>query len=623
MPEIVKFSQSPSTIFWLIAIGFILGIGTSSAVYWLIVSPRTSEAVAPVLADRSDPGPQELNATNEVSDTDDPSLETVRNLGDLDEIKSSFKRGLALRSLLAESDEAQVAEMLRETQNLVPNGDTLDAQAAIVQRLATINPQLALSQVLEMQRYPFWPGGLAMNIFREWAHSNLDEAVAHARTLENDWKVAAVQGIVQARTDLSEEVLRSIARELDNEQIAVVAVTEQKIEEAMGDPEKAWNELVSTMQDDSQYRWSIARVASAWVEKSGLSVLDQIASSLTNLETRRTVVRGVLTDSARVDPAAAFRFALTLEHDRYNLIVSGVASVWAQSDPHLALTAASNIEEKSLRNTLENTIVTTWAYAKPREVLDAITGLPEHVQPSAMSAALSKIVQDSPEEAIPLVAAIEDGEAKKQAASSVASTWSYRDHKAALDWILNDPSVEEIRTQLIQEILFVLVQANPQLALETALSQPIPEETNGVGMEYNVLTTLAYSNLEMALELLPQVRKGRTRIRTIQSVSQMLIRNGDTNKALDLVFQVDEADRPDVYSAVASTWARSDPDGLLNSMNLLPSREIISKAAMVLVSRNIHQKTLTEEQIEEAKKFLTEEDAEALAEEEADVRLVR
>ena len=63
---------------------------------------------------------------------------------------------------------------------------------------------------------------------------------------------------------------------------------------------------------------------------------------------------------------------------------------------------------------------------------------------------------------------------------------------------------------------------------------------------------------------------------------------------------------------VAAAWAGSDPEGVLNSMDRFPSDEIKSRAALVIVSYNQFQKNLTDEQIEEAKTFLTEEDAKTL-----------
>ena len=49
-------------------------------------------------------------------------------------------------------------------------------------------------------------------------------------------------------------------------------------------------------------------------------------------------------------------------------------------------------------------------------------------------------------------------------------------------------------------------------------------------------------------------------------------------------------------------------------MNRLPTKEAKSRGAMALISYNRYEKTLTDEQIEAARKYLTDEDAKALEE---------
>ena len=60
---------------------------------------------------------------------------------------------------------------------------------------------------------------------------------------------------MQERTDLSDNTIRAIARDLDNEQIATSAIAQRKIEEAIDDPETAWNELAVDLQDDPGELW--------------------------------------------------------------------------------------------------------------------------------------------------------------------------------------------------------------------------------------------------------------------------------------------------------------------------------------------------------------------------------
>lgn len=618
----MKSTRSQGTFVALLTLAFVLGICTASAVYWLLAAPDRSDDMAATtepssVEEETEPKPTEQIDHDVTSSSSQTAMKTVRNLDELQEIKSAFERSVALRNLLLESDEAQVVELLAQSDDLVQSNYRHAMQVVVVQRLAQLNPKRALSRVLSLddEGYNVWQ--LLSSVFEEWAHSDLDEAVAHARTINENWKGVALQAIVQERMDLSEEILLAIARDLGNEQVAVGAIAERKIEDALGDPERAWNELALDLQNDSQHIWNIARVATAWFEQDGIGVLDQINQSLTNGDTRRWVLRNVLRNVADSDPAGAFRFALTVDNDQYSQIASGVIDTWAQTDPQTALAAASEVEGRTLRRQLEESVVRTWGYSQPREVLDNIDVLPEHLQPTAISTAMSHVARNSPEEAAALVVGMSSGNTRTAAAIAVVGAWVDGDHEAALEWILNEPTNKEIKAQLLQGILWELVRIDPQLAMDTAVAQPIEQDgarRTGMALEVTVISSLAYSDLDKAIELLPQVRKGPSRLQAYQMVSGAMIRDGDVDEALNLAQQLDESARESFYMSLATAWAGTDPEGLLNSMNRLPSKGVKSRAAMMLLSFNRHQENLTEEQVENAKKHLTDEDAKALEE---------
>ena len=612
-----------------LGLAFLVGIGAASTVYWLFAAPATSDQLtdsgvqSPAIETESVVYAQPAS-TNELS-ASNPTTVVPRNLDDLEQVKSSFERGLTLRNLLAESDENKVVELFEQTQDAPRYSPFNGMQMAVVQRLAQLNPKRALRLLGEMDSQ-FYPGQFVGSVYQEWAQSNLDEAVAHARTLDSDWKSYAVNAIVHTRKDLSEEVLKSIARDLGNEQIAITVITERKIEDAIGDPEKAWNELVLEVQDNAQHMWSIARVASAWVEKSGLTVLDQIERSLTNSEVRRYVMSNVVGTAARSDPSGAFTFALSLENDPHNSIIRSVTMTWAMSDPQSALVAVSEVEKRSLRSELEQNVVRTWASEKPHEVLDHMDAIPTHVHGTATSRAIGHIAQDSPEEAVRLVLGLESGDTRTAAAQSVVSTWWYVDSDAALDWILNEPAVVDIRPQLLSGIMYGLVSSDPDRAMSVAQSLPIDKDESGVsmdmGLETQVISQLTYSDLDTAIELLPRVREGPQKLQSYRMVSGALVREGEIDEALDMAQQLPESDRPEFYTSITTAWAREDPEGMLNSMNRLPTKEARSKGVMSLIYYNRFEKNLTNEQIEEARKHLTDEDAQAL-EEQIDRQVIR
>lgn len=611
-----------------LGLAFLVGIGTACTVYWLHVAPATGDqptdsgVQSPAIETESVVYAQP--ASIDESSTSKPAS-VPSNLDEIEQIKSAFERSVSLRNLLAKSDEAKVAKLFEQTLDAPRNSIRNGMQMAVVQRLAQLNPKRALRLLGEMDSQ-FYPSQFVGGVYQEWAQSNLDDAVAHARTLDNDWKSHAVSAIVHARKDLSAEVLKSIARDLGNEQIAITAIAQKKIEDAIGDPERAWNELAIEMQNDMQHAWSISRVATAWVEKSGLTVLDQIHQSLTNAEVRQYVMRSVLGNAARTDPSGAFKFALTIENDQFSSIIGNVAYMWAISDPQSALSAASEIEKRALRRVLEESVVSTWASAEPHEILDQLDILPEHAQGTATTRAIGQIAQDSHEEAIRLVLGMESGDTRTSAAQSVVSAWWFRDSEAALDWVLNEPAIADIQHELLSGVMHRLVMSDPNRAMSVALAIPIETVENGgwmdMGMEMQVISQLSYSDLDKAIELLPRVRKGPTRLQAYRMVSGALIREGEIDEALNMAQQLPESDRTEFYTSITTAWAREDPEGMLNSMNRLPTKEARSKGVMSLIYYNRFEKNLTNEQIEEARKYLTDEDAKAL-EEQIDRQVIR
>ena len=621
----MQSNRSPSRFVALITIGFLIGVGSSCAVYWLFLTPgsadRVADEVAPPPHTETDPVAEVQTSPTEASNTPEPPKFAVRSLDEIARMRSASEQQLALRLLLSDLSEAQVADLLTQSQDMFEESDRYSLQSAIVQRLAHQNPSRALTLVLEMNT-GYNIGNFVTNIFGDWAHSNLDEAVSRARTLNQYLKRTALDAIVQERTDLSDSTIRAIARDLDNEQLATSAIAQRRIEGAIDDPERAWNELAVDLQDDPAGTGSISTVAIAWVEKSGLNVLDQIYHSLTNTQTRQEVVRRVLSKVAQTDPESAFNYALAIENDPNNSTVLGIASTWAYSDPRAALTAAIRIERPAVRKAAADAVLSGWAYSEPRELLEGIDALPTDLQETAYRSALGAISRESPEEAGDLVAAMESGSIKTESARSVARNWLNRDHKAALDWILNEPGVEEIRSDLLSSIMHTLVGIDPELAMSTALAQPIDEEESGfgmfgpagLGMEFNVISSLTFRDVDKAIEMLAQVREGPTKLMSYQVVAQSLLMNDEVDKAFNMVQQVPESDRKQVLQALSTSWAATDPKGMLKSMDRFPSQEDRSRAAVLLVMTSRYSKALSDEQIEEAKKHLTEEHAKAIEE---------
>ncbi|MCY4144391.1 MAG: hypothetical protein OXG08_11995 [Gammaproteobacteria bacterium] len=544
----------------------------------------------------------------EVDSSSPPSeRQRIQTLSDLNQFMSPFERSFSLHVLSTNSKEQQLVELLEESMDIASQHQSV-AQSVLLQRLAQLNPQRALTQVEALNvRYP---SSLVSKVFGEWAHTNVDEAVAHASSLEENKKHTAMATILLERSDLSDEKRVQIARQLGNEQYAINLIMQEKASDSTFDPEEVWNELVGQIEVDSNQSRSLSDLALRWVEQSGVEVLDQVAESITDVESRANIVMSVLSTVAETDPQTAFQYALTIDYDRHNMIRSGVVGLWARRDPKAALDAVSQVEVSGLRRRLEESVVRTWAYQKPHELLKDLNSLEERLHETAINSAMSAMARHNPDDAARFVASMENSTSKTAAAGSLAVSWSHQDPESALEWVLNEPGVQDAKSQLLQQIIYSVVDADPRLAMETALEQPIKEGEHG--LEAAVIAVLVFSDFDKALEFLPQVRAGPTKIAAYGSIGGGYIENGETEKALDLAKRLPESSRTAYLQALMPQWAVADPKGLLDSMDQLPSDEIKSKAAMLLTTYNRWEKSLTDEEIESVKKFLTEEDAENL-----------
>ena len=115
-------------------------------------------------------------------------------------------------------------------------------QSVIFQRLAQLNPRSALSRLDGLNAQ--YTGELIGTIFGEWSRSNLEEAVSHASSMDENWKFSAMSSILAERNDLSEDKRREIARRLGNEQYAITLIVQEKVSDSTLDPKDAWYELV-------------------------------------------------------------------------------------------------------------------------------------------------------------------------------------------------------------------------------------------------------------------------------------------------------------------------------------------------------------------------------------------
>ncbi|MCY4142804.1 MAG: hypothetical protein OXG08_03820 [Gammaproteobacteria bacterium] len=387
--------------------------------------------------------------------------------------------------------------------------------------------------------------------------------------------------------------------------------TEHVVEETHGNsienPREAWHELVQQSRGSIGNVGKLIDIADAWVRKDGLNVLQEIsAAGLLEEDVKWIVLGSTVHEAAKREPEQTFEHVLSMEgHARTSFTLSA-ALVWAVSDPLAALNAIDGIGDTSLRVRLLEHVLYDVAQRDPSQLSANLQGFPESLREIAREQLVMGTASNNPQEAVRLLEALNVGIADNRVAESIVDHWKKSDPFAALDWVLNSPILEGKRRDLAARAINRVVGEEPDLAMKLALEQPAEW-----GLESDVISTLAYSDAFAAMQLLPQIRDPQGSF-PYDAIGYGLIQQGHSKSVLDLAGQVPEKQRNAFYSNMMSNWAHLDPLGLLNAIEELPTPEVKSKAAYSLVSQYFAIGTLTDEQIESAKEFLSDWDRQRL-----------
>ncbi len=384
------------------------------------------------------------------------------------------------------------------------------------------------------------------------------------------------------------------------------------------DLEKSWNDLFESSQDDSDRVSLLFEAARAWVDKVGVTALDRVAGSLEDSEERTSVLVRVLDRIADKHARAAFDFALTVDSERSDFLVSVAARRFAAVDPVAALEGLSKIGKSGMRRNLQNQLVQYWARNEPSTVLAQLDSLPlpAKVRGQAYSVALEHLAQETPVEAADIVSSMEEGSWKDQAAYSEVRSWYSTDPDATLEWALNDPGIESVRSGVVRRVLMQLAADDLEFAMKTALEQPLVAGESGP--EAGIVSQLAIDDVATALEYLPMVREGQSTVEAYPAVGRGLVENGMTDEALNLLTEVPDVARERYEQQMFGAWAAYDTSGLVESLDRMRSEEIKSAAALILLMWEQSGNPLSRDHSELATSLLTDEDVKELSQYKSD-----
>ena len=636
--------KTRATTIILLSSGLVIGGGCTYLVYLATSTNDTSNSPETSLISTVKTRPTETTkivsderdsiSTRDVSalSIQDPSLE-----------QNSFQRTLAIYSYVANLSEQQITVELKNTngasRNLSQNVFT-ELQTALFEKLTILNPAAAVTIAVEqkdlagdrftpspwtpwqyaVQTTDTTPMPLVRSVFKEWALSNLDDAVSSAKSLKKDARGNALAGILESIPGESLATYRTISKKLGDEDQGRVAYVMSFSSVSVENPKEIWDEIVSLIEPENYEQHQVlGNIAQQWYQQEGLGVLEEINSGSLDENVKDNVVNQVLVLAAEENPDQAFRYALTMPtQGNYSSPLYSVIGVWAVSDPQAAYHAVTGIEQSGLREILQRNVVSTWAFNEPYYLLENLDIFPPKIQDDGISSALAQIAHTSPQEAAEL--ALEQKSGMQGGLSylpnQIMEYWIRKDVEGAVNWVFNGPLSEESRQNWVSALVTSLVNSDPRRAFELALKQPITEGTTGMyipALEARIIPQIVYNDLDLAVELLPRVREGASRSKAYSSVGIKFIGLGVAAKAVELGKKLSPDEQASYFQDIAFDWVYVDPSGLVESFETFPTEELRSSLARTLLGPWMEE-NFTESQLGVLRQYLNEADREALEE---------
>ena len=577
----------------LIAIGIVGGVLVTAGVLVGANSMQSNEK-------ESSYSPPSVSAQN--SERIDISVDSV---ADLAQLQTDLKRTAALHRLVTAADESDLLSMLEHSKNIESERLRRAVEIGAVRKLAESSPQLAVAQLANLAGENHEE--LVAAIYGSWAESSLEDAVVQASGLDATMKQAALRSIVSARSDLSIDERLAIAKRLGGERYAIDLSNRETANQAIDDPESAWNSFVNDESSDLSQTEHLIEVAEIWISQEGIRVIDRVSESLSTPVVRDAVVTSVLHNITPNDPASAFRQALSLKSSSRELALTTIAEVWSASSPAEALMAVMAVETDSERELLQQTVLQTWAAVDPNALLDAIEQLPEAIRVLATEAAMFAIARISPDQATRFLAEVTDRDVRDQLAKEIAAYWSESDVASALDWALNDEfATDVLQAEVLMIVLADLATKDPDLAFRTARQQPVVLRGQYYrGLEVTVIQHLVETDIDKASSMLSEIRsEGLTIPHAYSEVGRAMVRNGDIDQALKLGERLSGRRQSNYNGSLMYQGALVNPESLLEAIEGLPTDELKLQAVRGLNRFNPQTKALSDEQLEYANSFL-------------------
>lgn len=601
--------------------GILIGFGITWGLFFLSKDRENTEPVQTKNPEEVSPDDVKVETESTSNSELNKPLVIPDDITKLDIPQDLFDQKHAIATWVVSLDEDQILSWLEQSIHAEWKVSTLfrtEFQTALVQKLSQSSPE----QALEFAAARIEPvrSALGSIVFFEWATNDLEEATNYAKTapslsmLDRSW---VLHSILQSQVGLTLEQQKEIARELGDEAYAITFYFQSLLTAKIEDPKKIWYEIVDlAIPDNFQHIDTLEFVARAWIDEAGLETFDEISASFTDKSLLEWVATRVLWDLAEVEGQTeeVFNYTLNLHDDfpRKGFILRSMIGRWARADYKAVLNRAETLPPSSYRQEMIEDGYNEKARIDPKQTLETLDSLPPGLLERVSQTAIRELTKQSPTDAVDVVLQIEDDKLQRELATSLVYTWMNKDLEATKNWILNLPTGEPLRDALLAPLANSLTETDPRLAFEIALQQSLQQSGDNLrGHEASIVRRIAETDVELAIELLPQVRE-ESRHSTFRSIAGALVDNGDSAKAIQLINKLSEAEQLEYYRDSVWNWIEKDAEGLKDSVDDIEDTEARSNVALMMIVTNTHTNAYSEDELESLERYLTKEHKEML-----------
>ena len=497
----------------------------------------------------------------------------------------------------------------------VSSANRIDVQTALLQKLSITAPERALKFALARdEQESTW---MVSVIFGIWASTNLNAAIVAAKELDDHFVRTALSALLNSRDDLPLDRQREIARELGSENVAFLNYFERITRSPIKNPKDTWFEIVDLVsQEDIQRisRNTLVRVGVSWVKEEEMAALDEMRTSLPDDFNSTSIFSKIIGDLSEHSPHDTFDYVINVFGDQANSLIrySSLLSKWVGRNPIDMISTISTLPVNDLRHQLLKRATSEWTEFKPRQCLENLELIPLPYRLEASRSSIRVIARTSPTEAAEHVLNMTGEEPRLWSAVTLVQQWSDQDVDGAVEWVLDLPDEDPMRTELIESLARRLLYTDIEVAFQLALEQPFIEERSypfvTTSLESILLHSVTRYDLDLAIELLPQIRDvGYSKVSAYATIGNSLIENGEAARAMSLANELSPEQRAKYFYQVAQSRAMRDPNGLLEVFDDFPN-ELKSKIALTIRVTNRAARMLSQEDIARLESHITAEE---------------